>query len=142
MDPLSIVASIFAVLQLIVKVLTYLNDVKDAPEDLKQCAIEMSDVYNLLLKLRFRLEEGLSTQGSSTAPWYTAVRTLAVEQGPLDQFKAALETIQTKLTDGGRREKARYTLMWKFEKDEIVSILSRIERLKRLLAITLQMDHL
>jgi hypothetical protein len=32
--------------------------------------------------------------------------------------------------------------MWKFKKEEIASILGQIERLKSLIEIALQMDHL
>lgn len=137
MDPLSATASIIAVLQLSAKVLAYLNDVKEASKDRVQCTIETSNLYNLLLNLRFRLEEG-----SSAEPWYTAVRALAAENGPLDQFKQVLETLQIKMTDGGRLKKAGGALMWKFKKEEIASILGRMERLKTLVEIALEMDHL
>jgi hypothetical protein len=137
MDPLSVTASIIAVLQLSAKVLNYLNDVKDASKDRAECAIEASTLYSLLLNLRFRLEGGDVSQ-----PWYAAVRALAVENGPLDQFKQALETLQAKMTDGGRLKKAGDVLMWKFRKEEIAEILARIERLKTLVEIALQMDHL
>ena len=137
MDPLSITASIIAVLQLSAKVLAYLNDVKDAPKDRAQCAIETSNLYNLLFNLRVRVEEG-----DPMKPWYTAVRALAVENGPLDQFKQALETLQTKMTDGCRLKRTGEALMWKFKKEEIASILDRMERLKTLVEIALQMDHL
>ena len=137
MDPLSGTASIIAVLQLSAKVLGYLNDVKDASKDRAKCAVEASNIHNLLVKLRFRLEEG-----SADATWYTAVRALSVENGPLDQFKQALEALQTKITDGGRLKNAGEALVWKFKKDEIASILDRIERLKTLVEIALQMDHL
>jgi len=137
MDPLSAAASIIAVLQLSAKVLSYLNDVKDASKDRAQCAIEASNLHSLLVNLRFRLEEGHAQQ-----PWYTAVRTLAVENGQLDQFKQALETLQTKMTDGGRLKKAGEALKWKFKKEEINSIFARMERLKTLIEIALQMDHL
>ncbi|KAK7177936.1 hypothetical protein PSPO01_16015 [Paraphaeosphaeria sporulosa] len=79
MDPLSAAANIIAVLQLSGKVLGYLNDVKDASKDRAKCAVETSNVHSLLINLRFRLEEG-------SAPRYTAVRALGVENGPLDQF--------------------------------------------------------
>jgi hypothetical protein len=137
MDPLSAIASIIAILQLSAKVLSYLNDVKDASKGRAQCTIEASNLHNLLNKLRFRLEEGGAGQS-----WYTAVRALAVENGPLDQFKQALETLQTKMTDGGRLKKAGEALRWKFKKEEIDSILARMERLKTLIDIALQMDHL
>jgi hypothetical protein len=137
MDPLSVTASIIAVLQLSGKVLGYLNDVKDASKDRAKCAVEASNVHSLLINLRFRLEEG-----STDAPWYTAVRALGVENGPLDQFKQALEALQTTMTDGGRIQQAGKALVWKFRKEEIASILVRIERLKGLVGIALQMDHL
>jgi hypothetical protein len=137
MDPLSTTASIIAVLQLSAKVLAYLNDVNDASKDRVKCAIETSNLYNLLLNLRFRLEEG-----SSSELWYTAVRALAVENGPLDQFKQALEMLQVKMTEGSKLKKAGEALVWKFKKEEVVSIIGRMERLKTLVVVALEMDHL
>lgn len=134
---LSVIASIIAVLQLSAKVLSYLNDVKDASKDRAECAVEASSLYSLLLNLRFRLEGGDASQ-----PWYVAVRALAVENGPLDQFKQALETLQARMTDRGRLKKAGDALMWKFKKEEVAGILARMERLKTLVEIALQMDHL
>lgn len=137
MDPFSTTASIIAILQLSAKVLSYLNDVKSASKERTQCAIEASNLHSLLVNLRFRLVEGGARQ-----PWYTAVRALAVQNGPFDQFKQALETLQTKMTDGGRLKKAGEALRWKFKKEEIDGILGRMERLKTLIEIALQMDHL
>ena len=113
MDPLSVTASIIAILQLSAKVLSYLNDVKDASKDRITCAVEASNLHNLLFNLRFRLEEG-----DLNRPWYVAVRALAVEHGPLDQFKQALEMLQARMTDGGRLKKAGESLMWKFKKED------------------------
>jgi hypothetical protein len=137
MDPLSATASIIGILQLSSKVVEYLTDVKDASRERQTCAVEVSNLHSLLLNLRFHLEGG-----SANTPWYTAVRALAVENGPLDQFKQALETLQTRMTDGGRLKKAGDMLMWKFKKEEVASILGRIERLKTLVEIALQRDHL
>lgn len=137
MEPLSATASVIAILQLSAKVLSYLNDVKDTSKGRVQCAIEASNLHNLLTNLRFRLEAG-----HDHAPWFSAVQALAVENGPLDQFKQALETIQAKMTDGGRLKKAREALLWKFNKEEVDGILARMERLKALVGIALQMDHL
>jgi len=137
MDPLSVTASIVAILQLSNKVLGYLNDIKDVPKDRAKCAVEASSLNSLLVSLRFRLEEG-----SSNESWYTAVRALGVENGPLDQFKQALEELQAKMTGGGRLKRAGDALVWKFSKEEVTSILARMERLKTLVEIALQMDHL
>ncbi|RYP07260.1 hypothetical protein DL765_009212 [Monosporascus sp. GIB2] len=136
MDPLSVVAGIIPVLKLSVEALAYLNDVKDASKDRTQCAIEISNIYGLLLNLRVRIEDG-----DFKKPWYTAILALAVENGPLDQFKQALEMLQSKMADGGRLKKAGEALMWKFKKEEVASILDRMERLKSLVEIALQMDH-
>ncbi|EUC29589.1 hypothetical protein COCCADRAFT_69931, partial [Bipolaris zeicola 26-R-13] len=122
MDPLSITASIIAVLQLSAKVLGYLNDVRDAPKDRAKCAIEASSVHNLLTSLRFLLEEE-----NANVPWYKAVCDLGVQNGPLDQFRQALETLQSKITDGGRLKKVVEALVWKFKREEIASILDQIE---------------
>ncbi|KAF2678029.1 hypothetical protein K458DRAFT_143201 [Lentithecium fluviatile CBS 122367] len=106
MDPLSVTASIIAILQLSSKVVGYLTNVKDALRESTTCAVEVSNLHSLLLNLRFHLEEG-----NANTLWHTAVQALAVENGPLDQFKQALETLQTKMTDRGRRKKARDMLM-------------------------------
>ena len=137
MDPLSATASVIAVLQLSSKVVGYLTDVKDVSKERAKCAVEASNLHSLLLNLRFRLEEG-----NADIPWYTAVRALAIENGPLDQFKQVLELLQNKMTDGGRLKKVGEALLWKFKKEEVVSILDRIERLKSMVEIALQMDHL
>jgi hypothetical protein len=137
MDPLSVTASIAAVLQLSTKVLAYLNNVKDAPKDRTQCTIEILNLCSLLYKLRDHVEKGDSSQ-----PWYSAVGALATSNGPLDQFKDALETLQAKVVEGNLLKKAGDLLLWKFIKEEVASILHRIERLKSLAEIALQMDHL
>jgi hypothetical protein len=46
------------------------------------------------------------------------------------------------MTEGSRLKKAGEVLVWKFKKEEIASILGRMERLKTLVEIALQMDHL
>ncbi len=115
MDPLSVTAGIIAVLQLSTKVISYLSDVKDAPKDRAHYAIKLSNLHSLLLNLRFRLEEGDTSQ-----PWYNAIRALTVGNRPLDQFKQALETLQAKMiTDGGRLE------LTKGETADIINIILR-----------------
>ena len=92
-DPLATSASIIGILQLITNVITYLNDVKNAPKEATQLALESSNLYGLLTQLRYRLDEA----DSKNDPRYTSVRTLGIENGPLDQYKTALEAIQSKL---------------------------------------------
>lgn len=137
MDPISFTASIIAILQLTSTVVGYLHDVKDAPKDRARCATEASDLFSLLNTLKYRLEEA-DTERS----WYTAVRALAAEDGPLDQYKLALEQLQPKVSSGSGIMKVGNILLWKFSKLEVNVILSRMERLKSLIQIALEMDHL
>jgi hypothetical protein len=137
MDGLSVAASIIAVLQLTGAVIGYLNDVKDAPKECQQCTIEASNIQNLLINLRYRLE-----QGQAGDPWFTAVRALNIENGPLDQYKQALEQLRSRVEIQDGVQKVKRRLLWKFSKEEVASILARMERLNSLVNIALEMDHL
>ena len=137
MDGLSDAASIIAVLQLTAEVIKYLKDVKDAPKECQQCMTEASNLHNLLINLLYHLN-----QGKSGDPWYTAVRALHVENGPLDQYTQALRQLQSRLEIRDGVQKVKMRLLWKFSKEEVESILTRMERLKSLVSIALQMDHL
>ena len=137
MDPLSAVASVVAILQLSVKVIGYLIDVQVASKERALCAIEVANLNSLLTDLRFRLEDA-----DTTTPWYDATRKLGVENGPLDQFREALEELQSGMTGGGATKRLGNALMWKFKKEHVASILGRMERLKTLVQVALQNDHL
>ena len=118
MDPVSFTASIIAILQLTSTVIGYLNDVTDAPKDRARCATEASNLFNLLTNLRYRLEEADTQQ-----TWYTAIRALAVKDGPFDQYKFALEQLQPKVSPSSGIAKIGSTLLWKFSKQEVSVIL-------------------
>jgi hypothetical protein len=137
MDGLSVAASIIAVLQLTGAVIGYLNDVKNAPKECQQCTIEASHIQNLLINLRYRLE-----QGQAGDPWFTAVWALNIENGPLDQYKLALKQLRSRVEIQGGVQKIKRRLLWKFSKEEVASILVRMERLKSLMHIALELDHL
>ncbi len=137
MEPISLTASIIAIVQLTGTVVNYLNDVKDAPKDRNRCAIEASNLFNLLNNLKYRLEEA-----GENGSWYTTVRALAVAGGPFDQYKSALEQLEPKVGSGSGIMKVGSMLAWKFSKQEINAILLRMERLKTLVQIALELDHL
>ena len=137
MEPLSVTASIIAVVHLSCEVINYLNDIKDAPKECKRCLIEASHTQNLLLSLRHRLEEG-----QSGAAWFSEIQKLEDPHGPLSQYKQALKELRSRLQaqDGFQRAKRR--LLWKFSKEEVRDILTRMERLKTIINIALENDHL
>lgn len=116
MDLLSATSSLIAVLQLSVKVLAYLDNVKDASKERTQCAVEMLNLCNLLYKLRDHAEKGDANQ-----PWYAAFGTLAAPDGPLDQFKQTLKALETKMTKGNRLKKAGEALLWKCRRRKLLA---------------------
>ena len=54
----------------------------------------------------------------------------------------AVEQLQTKMTSGGTLKKVGNSLAWKFSKEGVASILARIEHLKSLVQVALQINHL
>jgi hypothetical protein len=137
MDPLSFTASLIAVLETTAEVISYLNDVRSAPKECAEFAIEASSLYSLLVALKYRLEEGRSNEA-----WFASVRSLGVKNGPLDQYKEALEHLAGKVSDVSKIRMIGRALTWKFGREEVNNILAKIERLKGLISIALEMDHL
>lgn len=139
MEGLGVAASIIAVLQLTGKLVSYLNDVKDAPKERTRCAREASGFYSMLVTLRYDLEDC-----DPAEPWFQAMRSLGSLGGPLDSMKVLLEALVEKIdneTDTTRR-KFKGMIVWKFDKEEIANLLTRLERLRAMVQLALQRDHL
>jgi hypothetical protein len=124
MDPLSVVASVTGVLDVSNKVFRHVTDLGDDSEEFTKCAAEIAELYALLLNLSSRLQEE-----SPKTPWFDAIRTLTVENGPFDQFKRGIELAEEERLKGGPI------------KEEIASILPPVEHLKSLVEIAMKMDH-
>lgn len=74
-------------------------------------------------------------------PWLRATCGLAAQDGPLNQYKIALEILVAKIIPCHGLRKAGQVLTWKFSKEEVVDLLSQIERVKTLVGIALEIDH-
>ena len=137
MEAVGLAASIVQLIDATTKAIKYLNNVKDAPKDRATLAREAANLLALLMDLRCRVEEA-----ESTDPWFTGVRSLGVKGGPLDQFKEAMEELARKLKPESGVKMFSKALRWTLDKNEINNILSKIERLKTLVGLALQKDHL
>ncbi|KAF2752630.1 hypothetical protein EJ05DRAFT_490767 [Pseudovirgaria hyperparasitica] len=137
MDSLSVTAGVITIPQLTTKVLSLLTNPKGASTDRERCTLELSNLSTLLIHLRFRLQGG-----GYDEPWYRSINALSASNGPLDRYKQALEELQGSMTNESGITKLGQTIMWKLKKEEIESILLRIERLKTLVQIVLELDHL
>lgn len=134
---MDVAASLIAFLQLSAVVLGYLSDVAHASKERAVCAQEVSNNHALLTDLRYHIEVN-----GNLKPWNQSLQGLAVENGPLQQYKTALEELQARMIDRGRLKSLGRVWIWPFEKEEIASIQTRMDRLKYYVNIALQMDHL
>ena len=140
MDPVTAVGLAASVVQLIDATTTaikYLNDARDAPKHRAIFAREAASLLALFTDLRYRLEEAESTE-----PWFTGIRLLGLEGGPLDQFKEAMEELTRKLKPDAGIKKFGKALIWTLDKNEINGTLSKLERLKTRVGLALQGDDL
>jgi len=136
MDPLSVTASVLAIVRLTNETIQYLNDVKQAPKECQQCVVEASNLLSPLISLRYCAE-----QAQIGDPWFEELRKLNVRDGPLDQYKQALELLLKTVETGNGIRKFKSRLSWKFTKEQVAGILARMERLKSLISVALEMDH-
>lgn len=137
MDPLSMTASIIAILQLTTTLTSYINDVRHATKEQAKVVVEATNLYGLLTSLRFRIEEARSDDS-----WFNQVRLLGTRDGPLDQFKDTLERMVRQISSSRKRDQVKSALTWKFTKSEVEDALKRIERLKSLVNCALTEDVL
>lgn len=133
-DPLSVAASIIAVLQLTGTVVRYLANVQDATGYKSRLLLEVSGVKGVLETLRDLSQESL--QGDPI------LSTLSLLQEPLKHHEVTLRRLENALAPAQGLKKLGKVFKWPFEKGEIVDILGSMERQKTLFGLALQADHL
>jgi hypothetical protein len=137
MDPLSMTASIIAVLELTSTLTNYINNVEKATAEQAKVAVEASNLFSLLTSMRFRMEGTRSDD-----PWFNQVKMLGTYNGPLDQLRETLEEMVETISSSRKRDQIKSALMWKFTKSQVDEMLQRMERLKSLITCALANDLL
>jgi hypothetical protein len=138
MDPLSITLSIVALLKLTEQIVSYAKLMKDAPKERTRILREASSLRGLLATLKDIIAEA---EQDPQDQWLRAIADLATPGGPLRQCELALEAL-LKLTPSHGIRGAFQRVTWKFSKDEVDELLSQVERVKTLVGIALEMDHM
>jgi hypothetical protein len=141
MDPLSVTASIIAVLQLSGTVLKYLVDVKDASADRKSLIREISSTRGILSDLN-EIVDGARV---SDETWSATIRSLEDPDGLLIVLKTTLTQLATTLGGSASAtgiQKVANSLRWSFKQSEVEKILRVIERQKSTLSLALENDHI
>ena len=140
-DPLSVTASIIAVLQLTSTVLKYLIDVKEASADRKTLIQEISSIRGILSTLN----ETVGDARVSGEIWSATTRSLEEPDGPLDVLKKTLQQLEASLEGSASAtgiKKAANLLRWPFKHCEVEKILEIIECQKSTLSLALENDHI
>lgn len=139
MDPLSISASIEALLGVTSTVIQYVNAVKGAAEDRRMILSQLASVSGIL----YSLQEQADQARKKDDQWSSTFQSLGVPEGPLHQIRRALERLSSKLDPPATpMKKLGKAIVWPFQREEIREILASIERQKALLNLARQNDHM
>jgi hypothetical protein len=138
MDPVSITVSVVALLELTKKVANYAKQVKDASADRDRVFKEASSLTGLLILLKDDVED---RDGDAQDPWLQATSRLTTADGPLHQYKLALEMVVAKVMPSHGHHRFKQAVTWRFSKEEVTSLLLQMERVKSLIHIALEIDH-
>jgi hypothetical protein len=136
-SPLRVSASIAAVLSTTSTVVQYINDVRQGLPERLRLRDEISSASFMLYLLKDR-----ACHGESDPAWLSTLSALCSPNGPMDHFRTALESLASKLEPRTGMSKVGQSILWPFRKEEIVSLLSMIERQKLYFELALQNDHM
>lgn len=139
-DPLSVTASIFAVLQLSSTVLKYLIGVKHASGDRRGLIREISSIRGILSTL----SEIVDDARVSGETWSATAQSLADPGGPLEVLTTTLQQLSAALQESASAtgiKKAASSLQWPFKHSEVEKVIGIIERQKSTLSLALENNH-
>jgi hypothetical protein len=152
MDPVSVIASIIAILQATASVVQYINDVKDSRQERISLRNEISSaswplhmLHDRIVQEQKRLD---ADDDGADESWLSSVLILGTAGGPLEQFKIVLDELERQIAPPGRKGKGKTMqtlgkmLTWPFQKDDIERYLRMIERQKSTFYLALQNDNL
>jgi hypothetical protein len=134
MDPLSVSASIIALLQISSTIIQYLADLGSASTERLRLLMDLSNTTMLLSMLK---DTPQATQESG--PWNSTMQCL---DSPLKQFKILLEKIAGKLAPAHGMKKLGKAILWPFQKEELKDIFNSLERYKTLFGLAMHNDHM
>src|SRR5215469_663263 len=136
-DPLSVTASLTAVLQVARCVVKYLSDVRDASTVCNRMLVEISSIADFLSTIKSLVDEAESGE-----VWLATVASLNAPNGPLAQFESALARVRTRLEPVVGLRRAARAIVWPFNKEEVTDILRTIERQKTFFILAMENDHM
>ena len=100
----------------------------------------LSELYNVSSTLLVLEEQASQVQQGDV--WSSTLLSLNRLNGPIEQFKTALEHLEKKLAPVEGWRKLGKKIAWPFQKEEIEEILSVLERQMPLFNLARQNDHM
>ena len=144
MDPLSVTASIIAVLQLTGTVVSLCYDfrsrIKNAPRDLKRIISEVISLRDVLERL-VRLADSAETAGSNESTQLSTLKLLNKPDGLLVKCQAELTALEKKLKPAIGVKAVSKLLSWPLKERDVEKTLACIGRLKATLSLALTADQ-
>ncbi|MDI1486542.1 MAG: hypothetical protein OHK93_005773 [Ramalina farinacea] len=141
MDPLSITASIIAVIQLTGTVVSavygYRKDVKNAPEDAAKIIHHLIGLSQILEKLLQLIEQERSVKTAQLS----SVEALLKPDGPLELCQKTLQHLNAKLRPEHGWRGVKQSLVWPLKKDYIKKTLDDIAAAKATIGLALTVDQ-
>ncbi|KAL8689137.1 MAG: hypothetical protein Q9218_005122 [Villophora microphyllina] len=137
MDPISVAASLGAIIQLSTKAAQFLKEIKHGSEDRIKLREGIRSTACLLEMLQDRVEDA-----DGGGKDLSSIKMLGECGGPLDQLRDALEQLIKKLGPrNGLRQMSR-ALLWPLSKEEAVDLINIIERQKTAFSLAIQNDNI
>lgn len=130
-------ASVINIIQLTGTFLEYLRAAKQAHSDRRKLLLEANSLLALLTSLRDFLD---LEDRNAFLDWRQAIRHLEAPDGPFAQYQSELENLLAKVCPASKLREVTQNIIWKLTKEDVNDMLLRLERLKSLVSIALEMD--
>lgn len=131
------VASIINIIQITGTFVEYLRAARQASSDRRKLLLEANSLIALLTSLNDFLD---IERKDAFVEWREAVQHLERPDGPLAQYRDELASLLERVCPSSRLKKVTQTVLWKLNKEDVNEMLLRLERLKSLISIAVEMD--
>ena len=136
MDPLSLSASVIALIQATATIVRYIYDFTDAKKEQDILSLEVTGLLTFLQQLRLRLDD--AQEGD---PWFQGCISLTGPNGTIMLLSRAVEELEVKLKPETGIKKLGPKLRWPINKASFDRLCTQIERLKSQINVVLNEDQ-
>lgn len=135
--------TVWSLVETTIKVVNYLDSVKNAKKEVEELKTELSGLYALYTHIK-DVEERVKEFTSTTLnTWRSAIRSLGAENGPLAEYARTLATLSQKYGDRKSSwDSFRLRVTWISAKQDAQELLSKMGRAKLDISLLLNLDQI